>query len=238
LLIYLCIIVTRNTGNEMEQNTAGTFEGKIIGAGFQKTGTSTLREALKILGYKVKDCTDRALIPILKQDFKSVLKILDGYDAAEDTPWYMIYKELDELIPNSKFILTVREKESWYTSVSRHIGDLRLASHEWIYGRGKGLPKYHKTNSLQVYERHNREVRDYFKNRPRDLLVLDFAAGDQWEKLCNFLGHDIPDVPFPHYNNSKAPQKQRSALSQKWRHLRKQFKSNFKIKYLEWRGWL
>lgn len=220
----------------MSRKDKKSFEGKIICAGFQKTGTSTFREALKILGYKVKDCTGRALVPILKNDYQKVLKILEGYDAAEDTPWYMIYRELDELIPDSKFVLTVREPESWYKSVSRHIGDLRLANHEWIYGKGKGLPKYHKQNTIDIYNRHNREVKNYFRDRPDDLLVLDFTAGDQWEKLCEFLGHEIPDEDFPHYNNSNASKNRRSKLSQKWRNTRKQIKSDFKIKYLEWRG--
>ena len=45
------------------------MEGKIIGVGFQKTGTSSLREALKVMDYKVKDCCPRALIPILKGNY-------------------------------------------------------------------------------------------------------------------------------------------------------------------------
>ncbi len=214
------------------------LKGKIICAGFQKTGTSSLREALKVLGYRVKDCTDRALIPILKNDYKKILKIIDGYDAVEDTPWFIIYKELDKLLPGSKFILTLRDEESWYESVSRHIGDLRSANHEWIYGKGKGLPKYYKQNTIKVFSKHNKEVIEYFKDRPEDLLIIDFTKGDKWEKLCHFLGHEIPNEPFPHYNNSKKQKKTRSPMSQKWRDFRKQMKSNFKIKYLEITGLL
>ena len=123
-------------------------KGLVIGVGFQKTGTSSLREALKILDYRVKDTTARALIPILKGDYDKILRMLKNYDAVEDTPWYIIYKELDQLIPNSKFILTIRDEESWYKSVNRHIGDLRSANHEYIYGKGKGLPKDDKQNTI------------------------------------------------------------------------------------------
>ena len=211
---------------------------KIICVGFQKTGTSTLREALKILGYRVKDCTDHALLPILKKDFSKIEKMLENYDAVEDTPWYYIYKELDQIFPNSKFILTLREEESWYKSVSKHIGDLVSANHEWIYGRGKGLPKYHKANTLSVFNTHNNEVLEYFKDRPDDLLVLDFTKGDKWDKLCAFLNHSVPEDSFPHYNNSAAKKKTRSAVAEKWRFKRKQFKQNARIKYLEWRNLL
>lgn len=206
-------------------------QGLVIGVGFQKTGTSSLREALKILGYRVKDNTGRALLPILKGDYAKVLKLLQGYDAVEDTPWYMIYKELDELIPNSKFILTIREEASWYLSVKRHIGDLRSANHEWIYGRGKGLPKEDKENTIQVYNKHNQEVIAYFKDRPNDLIVVDFTKGDKWEKICHFLGKDIPAAPFPHYNKSKPGTKENKMG---WfRTTRKQWKNNFKIWYID-----
>jgi hypothetical protein len=212
-------------------NNIDDKKGIIIGVGFQKTGTSTLREALKILGYKVKDTSSRALIPILKGNYTKILRMLKNYDAVEDTPWYMIYKELDKLIPHSKFILTIRDEESWYSSVKRHIGDLRSAHHEWIYGRGKGLPKEDKQNTIDVFNKHNQEVIEYFKNRPNDLLIIDFTKGEKWEKLCAFLGKDIPADPFPHYNKSASSGKERKM--NKFKFLRKQLKNNFKIKYID-----
>ena len=205
----------------------------VLGVGFQKTGTSTLREALKILGYKVKDCSPRTLFPILRKDWKKVLRILDGYDAAEDTPWYMLYREIDELKPGSKFILTVRDEESWYNSVSRHIGDLRSAEHEWIYGRGKGLPKDHKENTLAIYTQHNLDVIHYFSDRKEDLLVVDFTQGDGWEKLCAFLDKPIPEVPFPHANNYKTSKKMEEGLRKDFKFFRKKVKHQIKIKYLD-----
>ena len=213
------------------------MQGKIIGVGFQKTGTSTLREALKILGYSVKDTTPRALIPILRGNFKKVLKIIRNYDALEDTPWYMIYKELDELIPGSKFILTIRDEEAWYWSVSKHIGDLRAAHHEWIYGRGKGLPKDDKENTINIYNRHNADVIEYFKDRPNDLLILDFTIGDKWEKLCDFLGKELPELPFPHYNKTAEIEKRNYGSKQKFRKLRHRIKNNIKISFISVMGW-
>jgi hypothetical protein len=210
-------------------------KGLIVGVGFQKTGPSTLREALKMLGYRVKDTSSRALIPILKGNYTKILRMLKNFDAVEDTPWYMIYKELDELFPHSKFILTIRDEETWYLSVKRHIGDLRSAHHEWIYGRGKGLPKEDKQNAINVYNKHNQEVIEYFKNRPNDLLIIDFTKGEKWEKLCNFLNKDIPKNPFPHYNKSATNSKK--GKMNKFRFLRKQIKSNIKIKYIDVLGY-
>ncbi len=213
------------------------MQGKIIGVGFHKTGTSTLREALKILGYRVKDTTPRALIPILRGNYNKIRRMLDRYDAMEDTPWYMIYKELDQLFPGSKFILTIRDEESWYTSVSKHIGELPAAHHEWIYGRGKGIVKEHRQNAIEVYRRHNAEVKTYFKNRPDDLLVIDFTKGEQWEPLCRFLNKNIPGVPFPHYNKTAETEKYRSGFRYGFRKYRHHLKNSAKIRFIDLMGW-
>ncbi len=213
--------------------------GKVIGVGFQKTGTSSLREALKILGYRVKDTSARPLIPILKGDYDRIIRLIRNYDAVEDTPWYMIYKELDQRIPGSKFILTLRDEDPWYKSVSRHIGFLRNASHEWIYGRGKGLPKDDRENTLNVFTRHNKEVIEYFTDRPNDLMVVDFTKGEGWEKLCSFLELEIPDVPFPHANKWEDKKARQSLYGQKkdFKFYRKQVRNFIKIKYIDWRGY-
>ncbi|MBL6667756.1 MAG: hypothetical protein ISP69_03670 [Crocinitomicaceae bacterium] len=220
--------------NENSQNNFHKNKGLIIGVGFQKTGTSSLREALKVLGFRVKDTTTRALVPILKNDYSSILRMLKNFDAVEDTPWYMIYKELDKLIPNSKFILTIRDEESWYLSVKKHIGNLRSANHEWIYGRGKGLPKDDKKNTINVYIKHNKEVIEYFENRPNDLLVLDFTKGDSWEKICPFLNKEIPKTPFPHYNKT-SKNKRKNEMS-RFRFWRKQIKNDIRIRYIDLLG--
>lgn len=177
------------------------LRGKIIGVGFQKTGTSSLRDALHSLGYSVGDNNYKLLFPLLHGNYRKVLKTLSKYDAVEDNPWPLIYKELDKRVPDCKFILALRDPESWYTSVSRHIGKLRSPMHEWIYGRGNGIPLENKQNAINIYRRHNQEVIEYFKNRPDDLLILDFTKGDSWGKLCRFLDKPIPGDLFPHAND-------------------------------------
>ena len=147
----------------------------------------------------------------------------------------MIYKELDERIPGSKFILTLRDENSWYDSVSRHIGVLRNASHEWIYGRGKGLPMEHRENTIRVYNDHIKEVRAYFAERPGDLLEVDFTKGDGWEQLCPFLGKVVPDKPFPHYNKweDKKTRQTYYGHNKNLKFYRKSLRNYLKIKYID-----
>ncbi|NQY67308.1 MAG: hypothetical protein HRT72_06250 [Flavobacteriales bacterium] len=211
------------------------MKGKIIGIGFEKTGTTTLDIALSKLGYKVLGESPKALLPILKGDYDKVLSIIKDYDALEDKPWFTVYRELDRRIPGSKFILTIRESESWYKSASNHFGDLPSAFHEWIYGRGKGILKDNRDNSIAVYDTHNQGVIEYFKERPTDLLVLDFTKGDKWDKLCAFLERDIPKIPFPHQMSAKT--KGSPSVRDKMRVMRRRIKNNFKIKYIDWMGY-
>ncbi len=49
-----------------------------------------------------------------------------------------------------------------------------------------------------VYDTHVKNVRDYFKDRPDDLLVMNIFEGDGWDRLCSFLGKERPGVDFPH----------------------------------------
>jgi hypothetical protein len=52
---------------------------------------------------------------------------------------------------------------------------------------------------IEKYLMHNASIRDYFSNRD-NLLIMNLAEGEGWEKLCSFLGLPIPDKPFPHAN--------------------------------------
>jgi hypothetical protein len=53
------------------------------------------------------------------------------------------------------------------------------------------------------YLSHIQEIRDYFKDRPDDLLEICWENGDGWEKLANFLGKPVPQEPFPHRNKRR-----------------------------------
>ncbi len=211
---------------------------KIIGVGFQKTGTSTIREALKILGYRVGDNKPRLLLPILEGRYEKVFRELSKYDAVEDNPWPLIFERIDEHVPGCRFILTIRDEEAWYQSVSRHIGGLRAPMHEWVYGKGKGLPKGDKAHAIEVYRQHNEKVRAYFRDRPKDLLEIDVTKGEGWEKLCPFLGEPIPDIDFPHFNRTKGERTgiSEKSLQKRVKRGRKKVKFFLIRKYIESRG--
>jgi hypothetical protein len=183
---------------------------KVFGIGYHKTGTTSLGMALKFLRYNVCHGArpvrgmlgHRKMMELLHGgDLAPILDIARGFDAFEDNPWFVLYRELDRAFPGSRFILTVRDEERWLDSAIRHCGDSTSDLREWIYGVGS--PVIAKDIWLESYRRHAREVRDYFRDRPADLLVVNWERGDGWAELCGFLGHRLVTGPFPHLNKGR-----------------------------------
>ncbi len=173
---------------------------KIFGIGFHKTGTTSLANALSCLGYRVTGPNGVDNPNIAEEVHEMAFDLVSKFDAFQDNPWPILYKELDHKFPGSKFILTVRPPDDWLRSMVNHFNEEETPMREWIYGVGH--PKGNEDVYIARYERHNREVREYFKDRGKDLLVLNITAGEGWGKLCPFLGERIPAVRFPCANTA------------------------------------
>ncbi len=182
---------------------------KIFGIGSPKTGTSSLGEAFRMLGYKHQSW-DAALWEKYEQgDFEPIFQIAKQHESFEDGPWngpdlYSqkgpdFYKLLDKRFPRSKFILTIREAGSWSKSHEAHFstaGSRRIPQKYWI-------DKYDRLEMLARYQKRNDAIINYFKDRPDDLLIMNVCAGDGWKTLCPFLGIEPVDTLFPHENKTK-----------------------------------
>jgi len=99
---------------------------KIIGAGFPRTGTTTLKRSLETLGHnRVYHMKELLVNPDRLQYWKTLDEtgttdwdsLYDGYDATVDFPAYPWYKEHMLQYPDAKVVLTVRDFEDWYKSV-------------------------------------------------------------------------------------------------------------------------
>jgi hypothetical protein len=184
---------------------------KVFCIGFHKTGTTSLKTALKILGYRVTGPNGRHDKNIGENVEALARRIVPKFDAFQDNPWPIIYRFLDKEYPGSKFILTMRPSDKWIGSVTDHFSKGKPPMREWIYGPGMANPIGNEAVYVERYERHNREVQEYFSGRSRDFMVFDLAAGDGWVKLCAFVGHHVPeDMPFP-WRNSKEKREKRVA---------------------------
>ncbi len=180
------------------------MKSKVFCIGFHKTGTSSMTVALRELGYRVTG-PNGVHDPDIAENLWSIIeRAVTEYDAFQDNPWPIVYKELDARYPGSKFILTERDADGWIRSQVKHFGTRTTPMREMIYGADAGAPEGNESIYLERYRRHGREVREYFKDRPDDLLIMDLTAGDGWPALCDFLGYEVPDKPFPRANTAES----------------------------------
>lgn len=172
---------------------------KIFCIGLNKTGTVSLHRALERLGYtSLHWGGEAAYLDVLRAVDKGlpVLTYLPEADAYSDIETLSVnFHRADAEHPGSKFILTVRDLDSWLDSRRRHVEKNVVR---------KSLGEY--TGSYLVVDldswreqwlAHHRRVAEHFRERHADLLVMNITAGDGWELLAPFLGHPIPDEPFP-----------------------------------------
>ena len=108
------------------------------------------------------------------------------------------FKTLDLQYPNSKFILNIRPVGDWIHSRLRH-GDGKLAKKTMRHFNldKMGLSELWK----QQYNKHIKDVKSYFKDRPRDLLVYDISK-DEPQKILDFFPELNLDIS--HWKNTES----------------------------------
>ncbi|CAI6340372.1 unnamed protein product [Periconia digitata] len=172
-----------------------------------------IRSLIEILSlFPAKTPADKKKMhALLKQRF-------DGYAAATDAPTCGLVEELLQVYPDAMVICTVRDTpETWVKSMEgvsnastmwflrfvlfpipgmRYFVDyINVLRHQWVHHYGEREPVTEKTHFNHVA---------YLKRVvPEDKLMF-FNVKDGWEPLCRALGKDVPDIPFPRINDSKA----------------------------------
>ncbi len=207
---------------------------QVIGAGWGRTGTESLKSALEILGF------DRCfhMFELLKTpgqvvQFEKLARgekpdyedLFRGYLSAVDFPAALYYRELLAEYPDAKVILTVRDPDAWYASASGTI--LRdLPTRMLALARALGVfwPTLRMLPRLADYVR-SALFAGLFEGRRKDAAwtkarfvawndevlrtvpaskLLVYEVRSGWEPLCAFLGVPIPDVAFPRSNDGKS----------------------------------
>jgi hypothetical protein len=188
----------------MQQESLEEHVSKIFGIGWAKTGTTTLGRCFEMLGYDHQSQRLDLVKDIATGEFSRIMALAKEKETFEDWPWIILYKELDETFPGSRFVLTQRDTDRWIRSYKNMLANQGTPSEKSneirkiIYGLP--FPHVSEEQLIERYRRHNDEVTLYFRDRPEALLVADWEKGDGWKELCGFLGKAIPNEPFPHSN--------------------------------------
>ena len=192
----------------------------VIGAGFGRTGTLSLKMALEELGFvKCHHMTEVFQNPDQaphfleaargeKVDWEAVFK---GYRAMVDFPGCHFWRELADAFPQAKVVLSTRDPHSWFKSASETIfqavqmqveepgmKEVTEMAREIVLDRtfGGDLSEAH---AVEVFKAHEAEVK---RAIPADRLLV-FEAKMGWEPLCDFLGVAVPETPYPRTNSSE-----------------------------------
>jgi hypothetical protein len=172
---------------------------KIFGIGVARTGTTTLAKALEILGYKSVhvECN---VMEISDDTFSINKDIIDNNEAIVGTPLSPCYKKLAKENPDSLFILTIRDSESWLNSCSLSfteklsMDENHQALHRWLY---KSI-LFDRNKFISGYISYVVEVCHFFDAMKNRLLLYNICSVGKWDPLCEFLGKNKPDCPLPH----------------------------------------
>ena len=151
---------------------------KIINIGLPRTGTYSLTLALRILGYKTIHCPNK-------------INFIEEYDAATEVRFN--YNELNEFYPESLFVYTARDFNSWIRSCKRH---------KKYYVSGWNPFWEQEENWEEIKKNKDKEI-ELLNTQTNKLLIVNICNGDGWSKLCDFLKKPAPRVEFPNVNKSK-----------------------------------
>lgn len=185
---------------------------QVIGAGFGRTGTDSMREALNILGFgpchhmhEVMEHAHQKTLwrGLVQGDAPIFEKLLEGYQSCVDWPSVHYWEDLVDVYPDAKVILTWRSAESWWASMSKtilpHIKDVEDgAVGPWMIRQTLGPDLGDKASVIKAYEDHVARV----KATVPDERLLVFELGSVWEPLCAHLGVEIPETEYPRRNNA------------------------------------
>lgn len=199
---------------------------EVIGAGFGRTGTASMKAALEILGY---DPTHHMFEVMARKDQMEMWHAIGtggtpdwdavyaDFPAAVDFPTASYWRELAEHFPDAKVILTVRSADSWWKSARATIIEIGTAPPAWarrfvppirknaemvngtIWNRMFDGRQFEEAHAKRVFQEHNAAVQAEIP--AERLLVFEVKQG--WEPLCAFLGKPVPDQPFPHVNDTE-----------------------------------
>jgi Sulfotransferase domain len=199
---------------------------RVIGAGFGRTGTLSLKAALEELGFtKCYHMTDVLAHPEHAPLWEAAGrgdpidwgKLFEGYQATVDWPGCAFYEQIIGRYPDAKVILTTRDPDEWYDSAKQTIYWVRSAFRGWtllfvprmrsfrrmldrVIWDGTFHARFEDKNyAIKVFRQHNELVCGMV---PRDRLLI-YEVREGWAPLCAFLGVPIPDgKPFPRLNDS------------------------------------
>ena len=196
---------------------------EVIGAGYGRNGTLSLKHALEQLGFgrcyhmmelNLDRDEDLAWLALARGEAVDFDRLFEGYRASVDWPSCNFWRQQLDWYPDAKVILSERDPDRWYESIMNTIyptsAALARADDPLLKRRSQMVFEViwdglfdgrmdDRDHVIGVYLEHNRQVKAEVP--PEQLLVFESSQG--WEPLCAFLGVDLPETPYPKVNTTE-----------------------------------
>ena len=189
---------------------------RVIGAGFARTGTNSLKLALEqLLGKPCYHMWELLAHPnhapvwtaAARGNLPNWDELLQGYGAAVDFPAAAFWPDLMEAYPESLILLSVRDTEGWWQSCKRTAFPFVLSLPpspvkemiETLWEKRFTTDVTNEASAKAAFEAFNEEVRE---GVPSERL-LEWRPEEGWAPICAALGIPVPDEPFPHVNTAE-----------------------------------
>jgi hypothetical protein len=205
---------------------------KVIGVGFGRTGTMSLKAALEQLGagpcFHMIDLimgerSDRELpywVRIGNGEPVDWHEVFDGWAATVDWPACARWREICAAFPEVPVLLNVREFEGWYRSMQNTIRAAKVTPPEQLApdaNRPSPNPLLWGVIDSLVWEgdfqgrfEDKDWVREMYEARIAEIkstigpdrLTVWELGVDGWEPLAAMLGVEVPQEPFPRLHDT------------------------------------
>ncbi len=203
---------------------------RVIGSGFGRTGTLSLKYALEELGfapcYHMEEVLKRpAHVPVWQEAARGRPvdwhRLFADYDAAVDFPASVVYRDLMAAFPDAVVVHTVRDPDRWYESTLETIYQGSTLFPRWWLRLVPRLGRWIEMVDLMVWDGlfdgqfENRErAIERFESWTAEVIatvpperLLVFEVKDGWGPLCEFLDVLQPDREFPNVNDRESMQR-------------------------------
>lgn len=189
---------------------------RMIGAGFGRTGTHSLKVALeRLLGgtchHMMEVFAHPDEVPVWRAaaegDLPDWPTFLGDYSAIVDWPGAAYWPELAAAYPDAPIVLSHRSAESWWTSATNTIfvGIGMTAPDDDWGAMVRGMLARHgivdltdRDQCIAAFEANLAKARAEI---PAERLV-EWTPADGWGPLCTALAVPVPDEPFPLTNTT------------------------------------
>jgi hypothetical protein len=195
---------------------------EVIGSGLGRTGTKSMHTALNRLGFgpchhMVEVLTHPETMPLWVAAARNAKtggvqnwdQLFAGYRSMVDWPGVQYWRELIAYYPDAKVLHTTRDAESWFESTQLTIfNPERFAQFTGagpmaeFFGSALGDVFGHLNDRAFMIDYFHRHEAEVLATAPAERLLV-YPVGSGWAPLCDFLGVEVPDEPYPRENSRR-----------------------------------